>query len=100
LIIIRTYLASQDGLLSAWSTMTGIRLAAFYFNHHLVKLHVSQSGGTDNKLNLSYLTFFLIARYAAILQNTPCVAMLSLFNIPSSDASKITHRHSQSMLNL
>jgi len=41
---------------------------------------------------------FLIARYAGILQNTPCVAMLSLFNIPSSDASKMTQRPSQSML--
>ena len=37
--------ASQDGLLSAWSTMTGIHLAAFHFNHTLVKLLVSQSGG-------------------------------------------------------
>ncbi|CAF4666138.1 unnamed protein product [Rotaria sp. Silwood1] len=71
--------ASQDGLLSAWSTMTGIHLAAFHFNHILVKLLVSQTG----------------ARYAAILQNTCCVAMLSLFNIPSSDASKLSERHSQ-----
>lgn len=39
----------------------------------------------------------LLARYAAILQNTPCVAMLSLFNIPSNDASKMTQRISQCM---
>ncbi len=46
----------------------------------------------------NFYRLFLIARYAGILQNTPCVAMLSLFNIPSSDASKMTQRHSQSML--
>jgi hypothetical protein len=40
----------------------------------------------------------LIARYAAILQNTPCVAMLSLFNIPSGDACKMAQRQSQSIL--
>ncbi len=37
--------ASQDGLLSAWSTMTGIRLTIFHFNQNLVKLLVSQTGG-------------------------------------------------------
>ncbi|UJR35756.1 hypothetical protein I4U23_028505 [Adineta vaga] len=68
--------ASQDGCLSAWSTLTGISIATFHFNHILVKLLVSQSG----------------ARYAAILQNTPCVAMLSLFNIPSNDTSKTPPR--------
>ncbi|CAF3115487.1 unnamed protein product [Rotaria socialis] len=71
--------ASQDGLLSAWSTMTGILLAAFHFNHILVKLLVAQTG----------------ARYAAILQNTCCVAMLGLFNISSSDTSKPLERHCQ-----
>ncbi|CAF0782326.1 unnamed protein product [Adineta ricciae] len=71
--------ASQDGLLSVWSTTTGTYIATFYFNHNLVKLNVSRSG----------------ARYAAILQNTSCVAMLSLFNISSNDASKIAQRHSQ-----
>ncbi|CAF3390722.1 unnamed protein product [Rotaria sp. Silwood1] len=71
--------ASQDGLLSAWSTITGIHLATFHFNQNLVKLLVSQSG----------------ARYAAILQNSPYVAMLSLFNIPFSDASRMVQRHSE-----
>ncbi|CAF1269382.1 unnamed protein product [Adineta steineri] len=71
--------ASQDGLLSVWSTITGTYIATFYFNHTLVKLNVSQSG----------------IRFAAILQNTPCVAMLSLFNISSSDAGKMAQRHSQ-----
>ncbi len=40
--------------------MTGIHLAAFHFNHPLVKLLVSQSGGIDNKLNefkLFYIFF-------------------------------------------
>ena len=53
--------ASQDGLLSAWSTLTGIHLAAFHFNHTLVKLLVSQSGGIeDNNLNKfnHFFTFF------------------------------------------
>lgn len=39
-------------------------------------------------------SLFLLARYAAILQNCPSVAMLSLFNIPSHDAPKMTHRQS------
>ncbi|CAF1470789.1 unnamed protein product [Adineta ricciae] len=68
--------ASQDGFLSAWSTLTGISLAAFHFNHTLVKLLVSESG----------------TRYAAILQNTPCVAMLSLHNILPCDTSKMSQR--------
>ncbi|CAF0993322.1 unnamed protein product [Adineta steineri] len=71
--------ASQDGLLSVWSTITGTYIATFYFNHTVVKLNVSQSG----------------IRFAAILQNTPCVAMLSLFNISSIDAGKMAQRHSQ-----
>lgn len=94
--------ASQDGFLSAWSTLAGIHLAAFHFNHPLTKLNVSQSGGRNN--HMSYLSIFfilflnhrLLARYAAILQNTSCLAMLSLFNISSNDASKIPQRHSQS----
>ena len=77
--------------------MTGIHLAAFHFNHPLVKLYVSQSGGIDNKLNELNCFIFFTARYAAILQNTLCVAMLSLLNIPSSDALKIPQCHSQSM---
>ncbi len=44
-----------------------------------------------------FLKIIVLARYAAILQNTPCLAMLSLFNISSNDASKIPQRHSQSM---
>ncbi|CAF4530034.1 unnamed protein product, partial [Rotaria magnacalcarata] len=56
--------------------MTGIHLAAFHFNHILVKLLVAQTG----------------ARYAAILQNTCCIAMLGLFNISSSDTSKPLER--------
>ncbi|CAF1059295.1 unnamed protein product [Didymodactylos carnosus] len=52
--------ASHDGLLSTWSTVSGIHLAAFHFNYTLVKLLVSQNG----------------ARYAAILENNPSVAML------------------------
>ncbi|CAF0973125.1 unnamed protein product [Rotaria sordida] len=75
-------IASQEGLLSAWSTIAGIHLATFHFNQNLVKLLVSQSG----------------ARYAAILQNSPCVAMLSLFNIPFSDVSRIPQRQSQSQM--
>ncbi|CAF1425220.1 unnamed protein product [Adineta steineri] len=71
--------ASQDGFLQAWSTLTGICIAAFHFNHTLIKLLVSQSG----------------ARYAAILQNTSCVAMLSLFNIPSGEVTKMPQRHNQ-----
>ncbi|UJR10356.1 hypothetical protein I4U23_014561 [Adineta vaga] len=71
--------ASHDGLLSVWSTITGIYIATFHFNHNLVKLNISPNGG----------------RYAAILQNTSCVAMLSLFNISSNDASKLAQRHSQ-----
>jgi len=80
--------------------MTGIHLAAFHFNENLVKINVSQSGGINNKLNkfqFYYIYLFFVARYAAILQDTSCLAMLSLFNIPSSDASKLSQRHSQSM---
>jgi hypothetical protein len=61
--IIILLLASQDGLLSAWSTMTGIHLAAFHFNHPLVKLLVSQSGGTDHELN-EFKFFFIFFQHA------------------------------------
>ena len=37
--------ASQDGLLSAWSTLTGVHLATFHFNQNLVKLLVAPTGG-------------------------------------------------------
>lgn len=89
--------ASQDGFLAAWSTMTGIHLAAFHFNQILVKLLVAPTGGIDNlkKNFINMENLFLLARYAAILQNTCCVAMLSLYNISSNDASKLPQRHSQ-----
>ncbi|CAF4519269.1 unnamed protein product [Rotaria socialis] len=72
-------IASQDGLLSAWSTVAGAKLAIFYFSQNLIKLLVSQSG----------------ARYAAIVQNTSCLAMLSLFNISFSDGSRMAQCQSQ-----
>ncbi len=78
--------------------MTGLNLATFHFNQNLIKLLVSQSGGKIKSINqCNFYYWFLLARYAAILQNTPCVAMLSLFNIPSSDAPKMTQRPSQSI---
>jgi hypothetical protein len=48
-IELRTWVfsASSDGLLSAWSKITGLILTTFHFNQNLVKLLVSQSGGRD-----------------------------------------------------
>lgn len=42
---------SQDGFISSWSVMSGLHLAAFHFNHTLIKLLVSQSGGTNYTSN-------------------------------------------------
>lgn len=83
--------------------MTGTNLATMHFNQNLVKLLVSQSGGTQKKLftiikYFFHVHLFFIARYAAILKNTPNVAMLSLFNIPMSDATRMAQRHSQRIL--
>ena len=47
------FVASSDGLLSAWSTVTGLNLATFHFNQNLVKLLVSQSGGRIARPNQS-----------------------------------------------
>ena len=85
--------ASQDGLLSAWSTLTGVHLATFHFNQNLVKLLVAPTGGRILRGSLSQSVDSLFTgRYAAILQNVSCVAMLSLFNIPSGDALRANQR--------
>ncbi len=61
-ILIR-FSASQDGLLSIWSTLTGIHLSAFHFNHPLVKLNVSRSGSMIN--SFKWFAIYMFFNYSS-----------------------------------
>lgn len=98
-------LASQDGLLLAWSTHSGTRLATFHYNQDLAKLLVAPCGGKTFILLIEPLVFIPVlirsslGRYAAILKNASGVAMVSLFNIPPSDVPRTNPRPSNLKFN-
>lgn len=89
------YVLGRQLLAYIWQHFISIKILLNYLFH---KVEVIDDKKTKQNVNNSFLRYILtlcVARYAAILQNTPSIAMLSLFNIPSYDAPKMTQRSSQ-----
>lgn len=86
------YVLGRQLLAYIWQHFISIKISLNYLFH---KVEVDDNNKNVNNSFVLYIETIFVARYAAILQNTPSIAMLSLFNIPSYDAPKMTHRSSQ-----